>query len=85
MNRILIDLRNRLTTEHLEQLMKISIEGPSDLDNDLKDLIIDYWKSKKYEEFRFNLDLFFFSKCFVFLSMFFSLCISNRRKSVIVL
>jgi hypothetical protein len=32
MNRILTDLRNRLTTEHLEQLMKISIEGPSDLD-----------------------------------------------------
>jgi hypothetical protein len=27
--------------------MKISIEGPSDLDNDLKDLIIDSWKSKK--------------------------------------
>ncbi len=47
MNRILIDLRNRLTTENLEQLMKISIEGPSDLDNDLKDLIIDCWKSKK--------------------------------------
>jgi hypothetical protein len=47
MNRILNDLRNRLTTEHLEQLMRISIEGPSDLDNDLKDLIIDCWKSKK--------------------------------------
>jgi hypothetical protein len=47
MNRILTDLRNRLTTEHLEQLMKISIEGPSNLDNDLKDLIIDCWKSKK--------------------------------------
>ncbi len=47
MNRILIDLRNRLTTENLEQLMKISIEGTSDLDNDLKDLIIDCWKSKK--------------------------------------
>ncbi|CAF3723909.1 unnamed protein product [Rotaria sordida] len=46
MNRILIDLRNRLTTEHLEQLMRISIEGPSDLDNDLKDLIIDCWKTK---------------------------------------
>jgi hypothetical protein len=41
MNRILTDLRNRLTTE---QLIKISIEGPSDLDNDLKDLIIDSWK-----------------------------------------
>jgi hypothetical protein len=47
MNRILTDLRNRLTTENLEQLMKISIEGQSDLDNDLKDLIIDCWKSKK--------------------------------------
>ena len=30
MNRILTDLRNRLTTEHLEQLMKISIEAPTD-------------------------------------------------------
>jgi hypothetical protein len=47
MNRILTDLRNRLTTEHLEKLMKILIEGPSDLDNDLKDLINDCWKSKK--------------------------------------
>jgi len=46
MNRILTDLQNRLTTEHLEQLMKISIEGPSDLDNDLKDLTIDFRKSK---------------------------------------
>jgi hypothetical protein len=27
--------------------MKISIEEPADLDNDLKDLIIDSWKSKK--------------------------------------
>ena len=47
MNRILTDLRNRLTTDHLEQLMKISIEGPSDLNNDFKELIIDCWKSKK--------------------------------------
>ncbi|CAF2974128.1 unnamed protein product [Rotaria sp. Silwood2] len=47
MNRILTDLRNRLTTDHLQKLMKISIEGPSDLDNDLKNLIIDCWKRKK--------------------------------------
>jgi hypothetical protein len=47
MNRILTDLRNRLTTEHLEQLMKISIEEPTDLDDNLKNLIIDSWKSKK--------------------------------------
>ncbi|CAF4893698.1 unnamed protein product, partial [Rotaria socialis] len=47
MNRILTDLRNRLTTEHLEQLMRVSIEGPSDLDDDLKDLIINCWKVKK--------------------------------------
>jgi hypothetical protein len=54
MNRILTDLRNRLTTEHLKQFKKILVEGPSDLDNHLEDLIIDSWKSK-----RFNLDLFF--------------------------
>ena len=47
MNRILSDLRNRLTTEHLEQLMKISIAGRTDLDNNIKDLIIDCWKIKK--------------------------------------
>ncbi|CAF4870714.1 unnamed protein product, partial [Rotaria sp. Silwood2] len=41
MNGILTDLRYHVTTEHLEQLMRISIGGPSDLDNDLKDLIID--------------------------------------------
>ncbi len=27
--------------------MRISIERPADLDNDLTDLIIDCWKSKK--------------------------------------
>ena len=47
MNRILSDLRNRLTTEHLEQLMKISIERRTDLDNNIKDLIIDCWKITK--------------------------------------
>ncbi len=46
-NRILTDLPNCLTKEYLEQLMRISIEGPADLDNNLKDLIIDCWKSKK--------------------------------------
>ncbi|CAF3508505.1 unnamed protein product [Rotaria sp. Silwood2] len=40
MNRIVTDLRNRLTTEHLEQLMRISIEEPSDL-------VFDCWKIKK--------------------------------------
>jgi hypothetical protein len=25
----------------------VSVEGPADLDNDLKDLIIESWKSKK--------------------------------------
>jgi hypothetical protein len=44
MNRILTDLQNRLTTEHFEKLMRISIEGPPDLVNDLKDLITDCWK-----------------------------------------
>ncbi|CAF1557942.1 unnamed protein product, partial [Rotaria sordida] len=43
-NRILTDLRNHLTIEHLEQLMRILVEGSSDLNNDLKDLIIDYEK-----------------------------------------
>ncbi|CAF1459401.1 unnamed protein product [Rotaria magnacalcarata] len=41
MNRILTDLRYRLTTDYLEQLMRISIEEPFELDNDLKDLIND--------------------------------------------
>jgi hypothetical protein len=30
--------------------MTISIECPSDLDNDLKDFIIGYWKSKKLQK-----------------------------------
>ncbi|CAF0883200.1 unnamed protein product [Rotaria sordida] len=41
MNGILTGLRNRLTTEHLEKLMRISIEGPADLDDDIKNIIID--------------------------------------------
>ncbi|CAF3139928.1 unnamed protein product [Rotaria sp. Silwood2] len=47
MNRILNGLRNHLTAEHLEQPMRISIKGPADLGNDIKNLIIDCWKSKK--------------------------------------
>ncbi|CAF3708556.1 unnamed protein product [Rotaria sordida] len=46
MNGILTGLRNRLTTEHLEKLMRISIEGPADLDDDIKNIIIDNWKSQ---------------------------------------
>jgi len=49
MNRVLTDLWNRLT-EHLEQLMKISIEGPTDLDDDLKNLIIDCSLVKHYDD-----------------------------------
>jgi hypothetical protein len=41
MKRILTDLRYRLTTYYSEQLMRISIGEPSELDNDRKDLIID--------------------------------------------
>jgi hypothetical protein len=60
--------------------MRIPIEGLSDVDNDLKDLIIDFWKSKKLRKFfRFNLDLLFSSQSA------FSRCIDNRRRSVIVL
>ena len=62
MNRILTDLRNRLTTQHLEQLMRISIEGPLDLDNSLKDLIVG--RVKNYGEFQFDLNLFFLQVLF---------------------
>ena len=47
MNRILTGLRNRLTTEHLKKLMRTSIEGSAHLDDDIKNIIIDNWKSKK--------------------------------------
>ncbi|CAF1548976.1 unnamed protein product, partial [Rotaria sordida] len=43
MNRILTNLRNHLTTKPLEKLMRIS-KRLSDLVNDPKDLIIDFWK-----------------------------------------
>jgi hypothetical protein len=46
-NILLTDIRKRLTTEYYEQWMKISIEGSSNLDNDVKDLMIYYWESKK--------------------------------------
>ena len=35
-NRILTDLRNRLTTEHVDQLMRISIEEPEYLNAEIK-------------------------------------------------
>ncbi|CAF1130102.1 unnamed protein product [Rotaria sordida] len=42
--------------------MRVSIQGLCDLDNDLKDLIIDCWKSKKLRKFSiycFLLEVFF--------------------------
>ncbi len=47
MNRILTKLRNRLTTEHLNQLMIISIEGAETLTEEMKEEIINYWKNVK--------------------------------------
>ncbi|CAF4105091.1 unnamed protein product [Rotaria sordida] len=46
-NRILTDLRNRLTIEHVDQLMRLSIEGPEYLNEEIKEKIIDCWKLKK--------------------------------------
>lgn len=46
-NRILTDLRNRLTTDHVDQLMRISIEGPDVLNLQIKEEIINCWKLKK--------------------------------------
>jgi hypothetical protein len=46
--------------------MRISIEGPSDLDNDLKIQLLIVGKVKNYEKFRFNLYLLFFLKVFCF-------------------
>ncbi len=50
--------------------MKTSIEGPSDLNNDLKAVIIDCWKVRKYEKFRCNLVLLIFSQCFLIVFVF---------------
>ena len=40
MNRVLTKLRNRLTIEHLDQLMRIAIEG-------MKKEIMNHWKNVK--------------------------------------
>ncbi|CAM4925383.1 unnamed protein product [Rotaria socialis] len=42
MNRILTKLRNRLTTKHVDQLMRISMEGANTLNEEMKDEIINY-------------------------------------------
>ena len=47
MNRILTDLRNRLATQRSDQLMRISIKEPLDLDSVFKYMIFGCWKSKK--------------------------------------
>ena len=47
MNRILNKLRNRLTTVHLDELMRISVEGPETLSEQMIEEIINLWKSKK--------------------------------------
>ena len=46
-NRILNNLRNRLTTEHADQLMHISIEGLEHLSGEMKEKMTDCWKLKK--------------------------------------
>ncbi|CAF1424761.1 unnamed protein product [Rotaria sordida] len=45
MNRILTELRNQLTTQYVDQLMRISIEGPDTLNEEIKEEIINYWKN----------------------------------------
>jgi len=47
MNRILTKLRNRLIIEHVDQLMRISIEGPDILNEEIKEEIINNWKKVK--------------------------------------
>ncbi|CAF1540891.1 unnamed protein product [Rotaria sordida] len=47
MNRILTKLRNQLTTQYVDQLMRISIEGPDTLNEEIKEEIINYWKKLK--------------------------------------
>ncbi|CAF1226605.1 unnamed protein product [Rotaria sordida] len=47
MNRILTKLRNQLTTQHVDQLMRISIEGADTLNEETKEEIINYWKKVK--------------------------------------
>jgi hypothetical protein len=47
MNRVLTKLRNRLTIEHVDQLMRISIEGADILNEEMKEEIINHWKKVK--------------------------------------
>ena len=47
MNRILTKLRNRLSVEHADHLMRISIEGEDVLNEEVKEKVIDYWKKVK--------------------------------------
>jgi len=49
--------------------MKISIEEPTDLNNDLK----------SYQKLQFNLDLLFFFSLFFFCNGSFSYCIRHKR------
>jgi hypothetical protein len=47
MNHILTKLRNRLITEHVYQLIRISIEGPNISNEEIKEEIIDHWNKVK--------------------------------------
>ena len=47
MNRILTKLKSQLTTQHVDQLMRITIEGADTLDDEIKEEIINYWKKLK--------------------------------------
>lgn len=47
MNRILTKLRNRLRITHVDQLMRISVEGMDTLNEEMKEEIINYLKTAK--------------------------------------
>lgn len=52
MNRLITKLRNRLGQETIQDLMKISIEGPEELSDELKEIIVDKFAKKKQRRLR---------------------------------
>ena len=90
-NRILTKLRSQLTAQHVDQLMRITIEDADTLNEEIKEEIINYWKKLKpcrlpvqvilygFSHCSYNFCLFWYSYCCLF---FVHMCIFQLNEII---
>ena len=73
MNRILTKLCNQLTTRHLDELIRVSIEDPNTLSETIKGEIINCWKLEKQRRLQVKIGLCSFPVFFLYFYNCFSI------------